>query len=108
MNNLVEVSEQLVVAANLEGKRLEQVRSFGYLGSLVSDDIKCDSEIRSRIAMGKAAFGQMRTILRNLGIDMQTKMRLLNAYVWSVMLFGCESWTTSKEMKGRMLRIPWT
>ena len=64
MNNLVEVSEQLVVAANLEGKRLEQVRSFGYLGSLVSDDIKCDSEIRSRIAMGKAAFGQTRKIFK--------------------------------------------
>ena len=66
---------------NLGGRRLDQVRAFRYLGSLVTDDGKCDSEIRLRIAMGKAAFGQMRTILRNLGIGMQTKMRLLKAYV---------------------------
>ena len=85
----------------------------------MNDDGKCDSDIRSRIAMGKAAFGQMRTILRNLGIGMQTKIRLLKAYVWSVMLLGCESWTISNEMRRRletaemwfvrrMLRIWWT
>ena len=52
--------------------------------------------------MGKAVFGQMRTILRNLGIDMQTKMRLLRTYVWSVMLFWCNSWTTSREMRKKI------
>ena len=42
---------------------------------------KCDSEIRSRIAMEKAAFGQIRTILTNLGIGIGTRMRLLKTYV---------------------------
>ena len=116
---LTKRSEQLVVDISLEGRRLDQVDSFRYLGSLVSEDGRCDSEIRSRIAMGKAAFGQLRTILRNLGIGMGTKMRILRTYVWSVILFGCECWTISKEMRKRleaaemwflrrMLRIPWT
>ena len=110
--------EQIHVNVNLEGRRLDQVRAFRYFGSLLTADGKWDSEITSRIAMGKAAFGQMRTMLRNLGIGMQTKVRLLKANVWSVMLFGCESWTISKEMRRRleaaeiwfvrrMLRIPW-
>ena len=45
--------ERILVNVNLEGRKLDQVRSFKYLGSLVSDDRKCDSEITSRIAMGR-------------------------------------------------------
>ena len=45
--------EQLFANVSLEGRKLDQVRSFKYLGSLVSDDRKCDSEITSRIAMGR-------------------------------------------------------
>ena len=85
----------------------------------MTDDGKCDSVINSRIAMEKAAFGQMRKILRILWIGMQTKMRLLETYVWSVFLFRCERWTISREMRNnleaaerwvvrRMLRISWT
>ena len=103
----------------LEGRALEQVRSFRYLGSLVYEDRKCDREIRSRISMGKAAFDQIRTILKNLGIGMKTRMTLLKTYMRSVILFGCEGWTLSKEMRmrleaaemwfiRRMMRIPWT
>ena len=90
------------LCASLEGRRLDQVDSFKYLGSRVSEDGRCDREIKWRIAMGKAAFGQLRTILRNLGIGMETKMRILRTYVWSVILFGCESWTISKEMRRRL------
>ena len=63
---------------------------------------KCDSEIRSRIAMGKAAVGQKRTILTNFGIGTETRMRLFETYVWSVILFGCEGWTVNKEMRRKL------
>ena len=88
--------EQLEVNVFLEGRALEQVCLFRYLGSLVYEDGKCDREIRSRIAMGKAAFGQIRTILTNLGIGIETRMRLLKTYVWSIIL------TISKEMRRRL------
>ena len=65
--------------------------SFRYLGSLVCEDGKCEREISSIIGMGKATFGQIRTILTNLGIGIETRMRLLKTYVWLVILFGCES-----------------
>ena len=85
---LTKRGEQLVVNINLEGRRLDQVRLFRYLENLVSFDGKFDGELRSRNAMGKAAFEQMRKILKNLGIGMETRMRLLRACVWSVILFG--------------------
>ena len=103
----------------LEGRALEQVSLFRYLGSLVCEDGKCDREIRWRITMGKTAFSQVKTILTNLGIGIETRMGALKTYVWSVILFGCEGWTISKEMRRRleaaemwcirrMMRIPWT
>ena len=48
---------QLRVVVDIGGQTVKQVSSFRYLGSLVSEDGKCDAEIRSRIAMGKARFG---------------------------------------------------
>ena len=67
--------------------------------------------------MGKAGFGHIRTLLANLGIE--TRMRLLKMYVWSVILFGWDGWTISKKMRRRLeaaemwfirrrMRIPWT
>ena len=71
------------------------------------------------VYMAKAAFGQLRKILVSLAIIIRTRIRVLKAYVWSVLLFGCEAWTISKEMRKRleavemwfyrrMLRVPWT
>ena len=98
---------------------MKQVRSFKYLGSLVCEDAKCDNDIRARIGMAKTAFGQIRKILVSLSINMRTRIRVLKTYVWSVLMFGCEAWTISKEMRRRleaaelwfirrMLRVPWT
>ena len=112
-------TDQLPVNIRLGGCVLKQVRSFKYLGSLVCEDAKCDNDIRARIGMAKTAFGQIRKILVSLSINMRTRIRVLKTYVWSVLMFGCEAWTISKEMRRRleaaelwfirrMLRVPWT
>ena len=111
--------EQLPVQIGLGGDILNQVNSFKYLGSLITEDAKCETDIRARIGMAKAAFGQLRKILVSMSINIRTRVRLLKTYVWSVLLFGCEAWTVSREMQKRleaaemffyrrMLRIPWT
>ena len=116
---LTKRSEELPVNISLRGGTLNQVNSFRYLGSLVADDGRCDSDIRGRIGMAKTTFGQIRKILVSLSINIRTRIRVLKAYVWSVLLFGCEAWTISKGMRKRleaveiwfyrrMLRIPWT
>ena len=87
---------------NLEGKRLDQDKSLRYLGNLVTGDGKCNKEIRLSIAMEKVMLGQMRTTLRKLGIEIQTKVQLLKTYVWSVILFGRESCSISREIRKRL------
>ena len=112
-------TEQLRVEAYVNGKEVRQVSSFRYLGSLISENGRCDAEIKSRIAMAKGNFGKMRRILTNLSLGMNICLRLLKCYVWSTLLYRCEAWNISGVMRRRleaaeiwfirrMLRIPWT
>ena len=111
--------ERLMVNLNIEGAALYQVDKFRYLGSLVSEDGRCDDEIRARIGMAKSDFGSMRRILTNMSLGGQLRLRLLRCYVWSGLMYGCESWNISTEMQKkleatemwflrRMWRVPWT
>ena len=73
--------EQLKVKVVIENHIIKQVRSFRYLGSLMSENGKCDAEIRSRIAMGRARFGQMRGILTNMNLSREIRLRALKGYI---------------------------
>ena len=112
-------TEQLRVEAHVNGEAIRQVNSFRYLGSIISEDGRCDADIKSRIAMAKGNFGKMRRIITNLSLGMNIRLRLLKCYVWSTLLYGCEDWNISGVMRRRleaaemwfirmMLRIPWT
>ena len=90
--------EQLPVSISLRGDTLNQVSSIKYLGSLVSEDGKCDPDIRVKIGMAKVALGQ----LTGLAINIRTGVGVLKAYVWSVLLFGCQAWTISNKMRKRL------
>ena len=101
-----------------QGEEIKQVEKFKYLGYVLTSDGRCDTEIKKRIAIAKDSFSKMKPILSNLNITMDTKLRLLKAYVWSTLLYGCESWTISESVNKkleaaemwflrRMLRISW-
>ena len=102
-----------------KGEKIKQVYRFKYLGYIITSDGRCDTEIKRRIAMAKDSFSKMSPIFKNHNISMITKFRVLKAYVWSILLYGCESWTIGEQMKKkleaaemwfirRMLRISWT
>jgi len=76
---------------------LEQVSLSKYLGSWITEDARCEEEIRTRIGMAKAAFWQNKEVMRG-NIRFCTKMKILNCYVFSVLNYGCESWTWNKAM----------
>ena len=97
---------------------LEQVKSYCYLGSQITEDGRCTDEIRKRTAMARIAFKQHKELF-NSNINRKTKMNLLKTYVWSVFTYGCEAWTIRKEMMDkirayemwvyrRLLKIRWT
>ena len=101
-----------------QGEEIKQVEKFKYLGYVLTSDGRCDTEIKKRIAIAKDSFSKMKPILSNRNITMDTKLRVLKAYVWSTLLYGCESWTISESVNKkleaaemwflrRMLRISW-
>ena len=111
----------VVPACNIyiNGNKVQQVECFRYLGSMFTSDGRCDKEIRARIGRAKSAFADLKQLLVNRKISTSTRMRLLKTYVWSVMLYGSETWTISKIMQKRleaaemwflrrMMKISWT
>ena len=103
----------------INGKSIKQAERFNYLGSTITSDGRCDEEIKKRISLSKQAFQKMSLVLKNRSISINTKARVLKCYVWSILLYGPECWTISKEMEKRLeatemwflkkiLGVPWT
>ena len=94
--------ERLSVSVTLAGESLKQVATFEYLWSVLSKDGRYESKIRARIEMVKANFGNMRKLLTNQSLDAQLRLRILRCRIWSALLYGCESWTLSADMKKKL------
>ena len=58
--------------------------------------------MKTRIALAKDAFNKLKPIMKDRNISLKTKMRISSTYVWSVMLYGCESWTVNNEITNRL------
>ncbi|MCH9665805.1 MAG: hypothetical protein K0U41_08180 [Gammaproteobacteria bacterium] len=98
---------------------IQKIKKFNYLGSMITEDGRCDTEIRRRIGIAKDSFQKLNKILKDRKLTMGTKIRVLDCYVLSILLYGSECWTISPPMKQkleavemwfyrRMLRISWT
>ena len=101
------------------GENIKQVDTFKYLGCTITPDAKSDFEIRKRIGMSKSTFNNMKCIFTNKSIHLTTKIKTLKAYIWSILLYGCECWTLTKDTERRLeaaeiwfirriLRVSWT
>ena len=85
---------QITVKNN--GQNLERVKQFCYLGSLVTEDCRSCHDIRRWIALGKEAFNKKSDLMRG-SLSLHLKKRMVKAFVWSVALYGSETWTLQKE-----------
>ena len=73
-------------------KQLENVESFKYLGSILTNDARCACVIKCRIAMAKAAFNKNRALFTSR-LDLELRKRLVKCYIWSIAFYGAENWT---------------
>ena len=89
------------VSIKIGNKELKQVENFVYLGSNISSDGRCATEIKRRIGQAKSAFNNMKELLKG-DISLRLRKRLLKCYVWSVLLYGCEAWTLSTDLGKRI------
>lgn len=98
---------------------IELVDGYVYLGSYINNQGNCSEEIRRRIGMAKSAVSRLTKIWRDRSISKRVKMELMRALVFSIFLYGAETWTLRATDRRkidafemwcwrRMLRIPWT
>src|SRR5688572_15115455 len=85
----------------LDGVPFEQATRFKYLGSWISDDARCEENIRVRVGIARAEFWQNKEVIRG-NICLSTKLKILNSYVFSIANYGCESWTWNTEMRQKV------
>jgi hypothetical protein len=79
----------------IDGKKLEQVRQFCYLGSMLTEDCRCHTDIKRRIAMAKEALTKKGELMRGT-LSLDLKKRIIKTLIWSVVLYGSETWTLVK------------
>ena len=98
---------------------METVSDFIFLGSKITADGDCSHEIKRRLLIGRKVMTNLDSILKSRDITLPTKVRLVNAMVFPVVMYGCESWTVEKAKHQRinafelwcwrrLLRVPWT
>ena len=97
----------------------ETKADFIFLGSKITADGDCSHEIKRHLLLGRKVMTNLDSILKNRGITLSTKVLLVKAMVFPVVMYGCESWTIKKaECRKidafelwcwiRLLRVPWT
>lgn len=87
----------------IDGIQLENVEDFTYLGSKMTHDLDCKSEIKVRTAKGMTALKALDKVWKSKSISLRTKISVLNTCVFSSMLYGCETWVHTKETQRRVL-----
>ena len=103
----------------IDGETMETVMDFILGGSKITADGDCSHEIKRHLLLGRKAMTNLDSILRSRDITLPTKVHLVKAMVFPVVMYGCESWTIKKaECRKidafelwcwrRLLRVPWT
>jgi hypothetical protein len=94
----IEITSRIKV----KGTFLKQVTSLKYLGTIITSDGRCNTEIRSRIGQAKSVFNQMKHFLWNKHVSLQTRKRVVQTYLKLVMCYGCEVWTINKRIQSQL------
>ena len=80
----------------IDGETVETVRDFIFLGSKITADGDCNHEIKSRLLLGRKAMTDLDNILKSRLITFLTKVHIIKATIFLIVMYGCESWTTKK------------
>ena len=105
-----------ITSWQIDGKTVETVTDFIFLGSKITADDDCSHEIKRRLPVQRKAMTRLDSILKSRDITLLTKVCLVRAMVFPVVMYGCESWTIRKAECQRVdaldlwcwRRLPWT
>ena len=85
-----------ITSWEIDGERVEAVSDFIFGGSKITADGDCSHEIKRRLLLGRKVMTNLDSILKSTDIILPTKVRLVKAMVFPVVMYGCESWTVKK------------
>ena len=108
-----------ITSWEIDGETVETVSDFIFGGSKITADCDCSHEIKRRLLLGRKVMTKLDSILKSRDITLPTKVRLIKAMVFLVVMYRCESWTVKKAERRRidafelwywrrLLRVPWT
>ena len=85
-----------ITSWQIEGETVETVADFIFLGSKITADDDCSHEIKRRLLLGRKVMTNLDSIFKSRDITLPTKVHLVRAMVFPVVMYGCESWTVKK------------
>ena len=91
-----------ITSQQIDGETMETVTDFLFLGSKITADGDCGHEIKRCLLLGRKAMTNLDSILKSRDITLPTKVRLVKAMVFPVVMYGCESWTVKKAEHRRI------
>ena len=108
-----------ITSWQIDGETVETVSDFILRGSKITADSDCSHEIKRSLLLGRRVMTNLDSIFKSRGITLPTKVHLVKAMVFPVVMHGCESWTVKKAERRRidafelwcwrrLLRVPWT
>ena len=117
--NIQKIKISPILSWQIDGGTMETVRDLIFLGSKITADGDCSHEIKRRLLLGRKAMPNLDNILKSRDITLPTKVHLVKAMVFPVVIYGCASWTLKKGERQRidafelwcwkrLLIVPWT
>ena len=108
-----------ITSWEIDGETVETMSDFVFLGSKITADGDCSHKIKRCLLLGRKVMSNLDSIFKSRDITLPTKVRLVKAMVFPVVMYGCESWTVKKAEPRRidafelwcwrrLLRVPWT
>ena len=108
-----------ITSWQIDGETVETVADFIFLGSKITAEGDCSHEVKRLFLFGRKVLTNLDSILKSRDVTLSTKVRLVKAMVFPVVMYGCESWSVKKSGYQRidafelwcwrtLLRVPWT
>ena len=110
-----------IISREIDQETVETLSDFNFLGFKITADGDCSQEIKRRLLLGRRVMTNLDSMLKSRDITLPTKVHLVKAMVFPVVMYGCESWTVKKAEHRRidafdlwcwrrllLLRVPWT
>ena len=87
------MASSLITSWQIDGETMETVADFIFLGSKITADGDCSHEIKRHLLLGRKVMTNLDSLLKSRDITLSTKVRLVKAMVFPVIMYGCEDWT---------------